>query len=148
MRGVPRGGVRATARSVVMTHLSAALSVACPVLAGPVVIPWEDRAVELRSGQDVVHVGTIAPTLDHQAVFVERALLAQVVVIPVQIVDILGDLDTPRVVPWTAPDPVPSVDWGSVARGTSAEIGSPRALPRTGGPRQSLAVPIGSSESA
>src|SRR5512134_1616189 len=54
VRRVPRRGVLAAALPVVVADLRAALGVARPVAAGPVLAGGKRRSVQLRPGQDVV----------------------------------------------------------------------------------------------
>src|SRR5262245_44675080 len=147
MRRVPRLRwlVVAQALPVVMTDHGRAGGALGPVAAGAVVAGRERAAVRLRAGQDVVPVRRVAAAVDHLAFFIERALLGELVVGAVQIVDVLRDRLALGVLPGAASDPVAGVD-GTVA--LRAQIGAPGLAAGACHLRQLLAVPIGAIEAA
>jgi hypothetical protein len=124
------------------------LGAARPIAAGPVVAGWECPAVGLRAGQDVVPVGRIASAVDRLALFVQRRLLADLVVGAVKIVDVLRDRLALRVLPRSAPDAITGIDGLPAARCLSAEVGAPGAAAGPRRLRQCLAVPVGALETA
>ena len=81
MRRVPRGGILPAARSVMMAYLGTTITVAGPILAGFVLIARKRCSVQLRTGQDVVPVGTVPPAVDHLAHFIQLSLLVEIVVL-------------------------------------------------------------------
>src|SRR5436305_8827449 len=95
-----------------------------PVAAGLVAFRSERRAVRLRAGQNVVHVGIVAAAVDDFALLVERRLLADVV-LPVQLDDVLGDDDALGVLPRTLADAVARIDRHRAAGGLRRDISVP-----------------------
>ena len=73
-----------------MSDLGAAHVCGCPVVAGAVRIAREQRAVEVRTGQDVVGVRIITTAVDDSPFFGQRVLLAKLVVVRVEIGHVLG----------------------------------------------------------
>jgi len=100
------------------------LRAACPIMAGLVVAGRKSAAVRLRAGQCIVPVGRIAAPVDDFALLRQRGLLSEIVV-PVELVDILGDDRPFAVPPRPAPNPIAPIDRGLAIGHLRAEIGAP-----------------------
>ena len=96
-----------------MAHHGRSFSrVLCPVAAGHIREPLRARkggSVRTGSGQDVVCVGLLGPTIDDSASLVERGLLVDVVVCRMQVVDVLRNHYAFGVVPWACANAVTGV---------------------------------------
>src|SRR6266850_2168486 len=120
--------------------------------AGPVSTSGLDRvtgrycAVDLRAGQDIVTVGSVAASVDDLPLFSERRLLAELVFVTVQIGHVLCYTDAFGVVPGALANAVSGIDRRLAIGSDSAEIGAPGAVagPRSCG--QILAVLVGSGQ--
>src|SRR5215212_7176730 len=110
-----------------MAHHHGALRAALGVVvAGPIFGSCKGRAIRLRAGQDVMHVGIIAPAVDWIALLGQRRLLVQVVVGAMKVRNILGDHDAFRILPGSASDAVTRVYGSSSADRLCRKIGPPR----------------------
>src|SRR5690606_31954189 len=132
--------------AIVMADHGGAVAAAGPVAAGAILPGRERGAVRLRAGQDVVPVRAVAAAVDYLAPLVERGLLVEVVV-AVQLVDVLRNDHTLRVLPRSAPDAIARIN-RLAAIGLSAEVGAPGAAARPHRLRELLAVGIGALEPA
>ena len=120
-----------------------------PVAAGGALVAHrKGSTVRLRAGEDVVHVGRITAAIDGLALLVERRLLGQVVLGPVQVVHALGDDGTLGVAPRPRADAIAGVDDRCVTHGADAQVGAPGAAAGTGRLRQLLAMLVGAGEPA
>ncbi len=81
MRRVPRGGILTATRAVVVAHSGTAFTVARPILAGCVLTARRRCSVQLRTGQDVVPVGTIPPAINHLSQFVQLGFFGEIVTV-------------------------------------------------------------------
>src|SRR5436309_174262 len=120
--------------------------------AGPVSASRLDRvagrycAVELRAGQDIVAVGSVAASVDHFTLFSERRLLAELVFVTMQIGHVFRYTDAFGVVPGALANAVSGIHRRLAVGSDGAEIGAPGVVagPRSRG--QILAVPVGSGQ--
>src|SRR5690606_16432117 len=119
-----------------------ALAVRGPVGTGRVLGTGEARSVELRAGQDVMRVGRVASTVDDVALLGQRSLLAELVVVRVQIVDVLGHHDALGVVPRTGANAVTGVD------GLGRQVRAPRLAARADRGGELLAMGVGAGQAA
>src|SRR6266481_112256 len=118
--------------------------------AGPVSASGHDGvtgrycAVELRAGQDIVTVGSVAASVDDFTLFSERCLLTELVFVTVQIGHVVRNTSAFGVVPRALANAVSGIDRRLTVGSDGAEIGAPGAVagPRSHG--QILAVPVGS----
>ncbi|MCY1437422.1 hypothetical protein D9M71_535830 [compost metagenome] len=149
MRGVPRLGRRIVAQTdaVVVADLGDTFATVGPVAARVVGAIGECRAVGLRAGQHVVHVGLVAAALDLLPVLIQSGLLVQVV-LAVQLREILGDDHALGVLPRPVADAITGVHRGGSAGSTGAQIGTPGVLARTAGSAQFLAELVGAGQAA
>ena len=115
-----------------------------PPAAAEVLAGGERRPVRLGAGQDVVHVGAVAPRVDHLALLVERGLLADFV-LAVQLGHVLGDEGALDVVPGALADAVPRV---LRVRTLGAQVGTPGLSAQSGLVREQLAVLVGAGQAA
>ncbi len=129
-----------------MADLRGALAAARPVPTRGVGVGGEGGAVGLGAREDVVAVGRIAAAVHDFALLVERVLLAELVVVAVQVGDVLCDHDAFRVVPGAATDAVAGVDGGLAVGGGRAEVGAPGAIAEAGGVGEHLAVAVRARE--
>src|SRR4051794_7790365 len=118
-----------------------------PVAAGLVAFRSERRAVGLRAGQNVVHVGIVAEAVDDFALLVERGLLGQVV-LAVQLGDVLGNDHALGVLPWALADAVARIDGHRATSRLRREIGVPGLSAGACRLRQRLAIFVGAVEPA
>ena len=128
-----------------MTEHGGTGSAARPIFAGLVLVARESAAVWLRAGQRVVHVGTIAPSVDDITLLGERGLLAEVVIGAMQIVDALGNDDALGVRPRPGSNAVACVH-GPAAVG--AQIGVPGVATGTRRGGEILAMLVRACETA
>src|SRR5215469_15309809 len=105
-----RGGIVAQTAPIEVTEHCTALGAARPIAAGAVVACRERAAVRLRAGQQVVAIGCEADARDHSAVFGQRGLRTELVVVAVQIVDVLRHDLTLEVLPWTGADAIARIN--------------------------------------
>src|SRR5262249_6236549 len=122
-----------------------ALSALGPVAAGAILAGREGAPVGLRPGQDVVAIGVVAAAIDHLALLAQRALLGELVVGAVQVVDVLRDHLAFGVAPRTAADAVARIDGRAALR---AEIGMPGVAAGAGALGQLLAMAVGALDAA
>src|SRR5439155_4634830 len=101
-------------------------------------------AVELRAGQDIVTVGSVASSVDDFAFFSERRLLTELVFVTVQIGHVVRYTDAFGVVPRALANAVSGIDRRLTIGSDCAEIGAPGMVagPRSCG--QIVAMPVGS----
>ena len=81
MRRVPRAGILTATHAIVMAHAGTTVTVARPILAGCVLTARRRCSVQLRTGQDVVPVGTIPPAINHLSQFVQLGFLGEIVTV-------------------------------------------------------------------
>src|SRR5438309_313373 len=136
--------VVAQALPVVLADHRGALAALGPVAAGAILTGRERGVVGLRAGQDVVHVGSVAPAVDGLTLLGQRRLLVDVVR-AVQLGHVLGHDDALGVLPGAAPDPVARVDRAGALR---AQIGVPGLTSGARGRREQEAVPVRTGETA
>src|SRR6185503_21248355 len=98
-----------SALPIVVTEQRGAVTVARPVLARGVRGPWRQRPVQLRAGQDVMGIRIVAAAVDDRALFRERILFRQLILVAVEIGDTLRDRHTFGVVPRTGADSIARV---------------------------------------
>src|SRR5690606_29119033 len=111
-----------------------------PVAARHVLLAGRRAPVRRRSRQDVMPIRLVAAAVDDLALLAQGRVLADLVVLAVEIVDRLGDHDSLGVLPGTVADTIARVDGlGAVAR-LGAEVGAPRALAHARRCRERLAV--------
>src|SRR5437899_2938402 len=125
-----------------------ALAAARPVLARAVLARREGRAVRLRAGEDVVHVGLITAPVDGLALLAQRRLLVQLVVGAVEVVDARRDYLALGVLPRALPDAIARVDGRLAVGGLRREIGVPGVLAGARRLRERLAMLVGALQSA
>src|SRR5690606_17956700 len=135
------------AHPVVVPDEGRAAAAARPVAAGAILGTGEGRPVRLRTGEDVVAIGGVAPTVDHLALLRQGRLLADRVG-PMQLLQVLGDDLALRVLPRSLADAITRIDRRRTACGARAEIGAPGPLARTGGGRERGTVPIRTLQAA
>ena len=75
-------------------------------------------------------IGFVAAAVDHLTLLVECGLLREIIV-PMQLVDILGDDDPLGVLPRPIPDAIACIDRLGAAHSLCTEIGAPGAAART-----------------
>ncbi len=92
-----------------MANLCTALAAARPVTACFVCITGKSSAIQLRTGQNIVHIGIIAPAVDYLAVFIERCLFVEVIVIPVQVLYVPGHQNAFGIIPGSLSDAVAGI---------------------------------------
>src|SRR5690606_2953350 len=94
----------------------------------------------------------VAGAVDFFALLVQRARLADVVAVALEVTvqfgDVGGDELTLGIVPGTIADAVAGVDGSLCSGGRRAEIRAPRAVAGVDGCRERLAMLVGSSEPA
>src|SRR5262245_22092912 len=109
--------------------------------AGPVSasrLEWFTRqrcAVQLRAGQDIVAIGIVSSSVDYVALFGKRCLLAEIVLVTVEIGHVFRNPDPFGVIPGALPDAVAGMDSRLAAGCDTAEVGvpGPVAGPRSAG---------------
>src|SRR5438093_8558231 len=148
VRRIPRARVFTLAHAIVMADLRATLAARRPVPAREIVISTERRPVRPRACEDVVHVGPVAHAVHGIGSFGNRVLLVDFAFGAVQLCTVRRDENPDRVVPGTAPDPVARVDGRLSLGGRGAEIGTPGVISRSLGFRESLAMRVGSGQTA
>src|SRR5207248_10681808 len=148
MRGVPglRRLVVTQALAVDVAEHRGALRALGPVAAGAVLARREGAAVWLRAGERIVVVGRVADARLHGAALGQRGLRAELVVGPVQVIDILGDDLFLEVLPRPAPDAIARVDGLATTRRLRAEIRMPGLGAGAGALGQLLADAVGAFE--
>src|SRR5688572_27153159 len=129
-----------------MTHHCLAGIAAAPVVAGAVVVAMESRAVRLRTGEDVVHVGRVAAAIHFIPLLGERGVLVDAVVRAVQIVHVPGDHNAFCVLPRTFADAIARVNRGLVTPSALAQVGAPRLEARAGSRSELVAMLVCSGE--
>src|SRR5262245_27597467 len=107
-----------------MANARAALSRAGPVIAGH--CARKRLAVKARSCQDVVRIWIVSTAIDRRPFFGKRVLLAKLVLVAVQIVDILRNDNALRVLPGTLADAIASVHSRLIPRCACAQVRPPR----------------------
>src|SRR5688572_28169446 len=150
MRGIPRARrfIVFQSHPVMMTHHRLARVAAAPVVARAVLVAVERRAIGLRTGQYVVHVGLVAATVYFVPFLCERGVLVDLVVRTVQVVDIARDDDALCILPRTFADAVARMDGELIAPIALAQVRAPRAEPCPRRRCQRLAVLVGSRKTA
>src|SRR5262249_2199404 len=128
--------------AVDVTEHRRALSAACPVLAGPVLVRRESAAIHLRTRQYVMIVGVVADAGHDGAPLGQRRRHPEFVVVAVKIVDVLGDDLFLEILPGAAPDPIARVDSLRATDRLGAEISAPRLAAGAGSLRGRLTVTI------
>ena len=115
MGGVPRR--IAGTNPVGMTHLCRARALACPVVAGAILIACKGAAVALRAGQNVMLIGRIAKALHQVAALVQRRLFEEIATllrllqrVAMQFVMIGGNDGTSGIAPRSVADAIPRID--------------------------------------
>jgi hypothetical protein len=124
-----------------MPQHGAPLAAAAPVAAGHVLVARDGASVGLRAGQYVTHIGTVAASIDHCTLFVERRVLVEIIG-AMELVHVLGDHDALGVVPGSLADPVARIARRRTAGRRGAQIGAPRVAARARRLGQGLAEPI------
>src|SRR5262245_57656237 len=144
----PRRGVIAQAFAVDVPDHRGTLGAACPVAAGPVLARREGTPIHLRAGQNVVIVRCVADAGDDGAALGQRRRHAELVVVAVEIVDVLGHHFALEVLPRPLADAITGVDGLRTARSLGAQIGAPGLAACARTLRQRLAVTIRALEPA
>lgn len=144
--GVPGCWIITAALTVVVTNIGGSFAIARPVIAVGR-SHWES-AVHIRAGQDVVRVGIISASVDRCALFRDRVLLGELVLVTVEVVDVGRYDDTFHVLPRTAADSIPSVNGGLIAAARRAEISAPCSAGGTGCSGELLTMGIGSCQTS
>ena len=126
-------------RAISVSEHCDAGTAAGPVLTGKIHVRGKGTAVLVGAGQDVVHVGRVAPHFDWLALFVESIGLFDLVVVAVEIGDARCDNNTFGILPWTIPDTVTRINRVRAAASICAEVSTPgsccprqQSVPATG----------------
>ena len=144
---IPRGRIGAAALAIVVTEQCAAGAAAGPVTASTIPIPGRQCAVQLRPGQNVVAVRTVAPAINNLAFFIQGCFFAEIV-IPVQFVNIIGDDNAHGIMPGTRADAIASIDCYLIILSLSAQISTPGTVSGANGRSQGLAISVGAGQAA
>ena len=128
-----------------MADESATFTVASPIPAGTVIAPSGCSAVELRAGQNVVHVWVVATPVGYFTLFVQLSFFCEIVAVTVEVINVLSDSYAVVVVPRTRPDSVTSV-FSVCACG--AKVRTPGCSCCSSGTRKQAAVTVGTIETA
>src|SRR5262245_54989138 len=105
------------------------------------------RAVELRTGQNVVLVRFIATSVHPVTFFVQCSFLVDIDTLQVQIGDVIRDLYSLGVVPGTLANAIARIHGRLATFGAGTEVGLPGAVTRSNSLSQLLAVRVGSLQS-
>src|SRR5262245_61597797 len=134
-------------RAISVSEHCDAGTAANPVLTGKIHVRGKGTAVLVGAGQDVVHVGRVAPHFDWLALFVESIVLVDLVVVAVEISDVRCDSNTFGVLPWTIPDTVTRINCVRAAASICAEVGTPRLVAHASSLCQRLTMRICTGQS-
>src|SRR5688572_600333 len=142
VRRVPGRRTLTAAEAVVMTEHGAAVVVTRPGVAGGVEAIGRQRAVRIRSRQDVVAIA-----VDPVALLGQRGIDADPILVAVQLRHVGSDLETSGVAPRSLADAIARVDGGTARGRGRAQIRAPHPGPAADGLGQPLAMCVGPGKS-